>query len=176
MHIFQFLFRCSFLWRHRLLFPFCILFFCHHWYNRILFHCQYILNIDFYILSFAYFFHTPTPINLAFLLYITHIFLPFCHYMQFPMPVIRILPFLLLQPIDYIVNLDFFTGIFRYLHRGSPYHGFSIHTKKPIKKYLLHFKREWRRYFTLLILVATNQLYREFRFLHRYISDVWFWQ
>lgn len=31
-------------------------------------------------------------------------------------------------------------------------------------------------YFTLLILVATNRLYREFRFLHSYIGDVWFWQ
>ena len=39
-----------------------------------------------------------------------------------------------------------------------------------------HFKREWRRYFALFILVVTNRLYREFRFLHSYIGDVWFWQ
>ena len=26
------------------------------------------------------------------------------------------------------------------------------------------------------ILVVTNRLYREFRFLHSYIGDVWFWQ
>ena len=31
-------------------------------------------------------------------------------------------------------------------------------------------------YFALLILVVTNRLYREFRFLHNYIGDVWFWQ
>ena len=31
-------------------------------------------------------------------------------------------------------------------------------------------------YFALLILVVTNRLYREFRFLHSYIGDVWFWQ
>ena len=33
-----------------------------------------------------------------------------------------------------------------------------------------------KRYFALLILVVTNRLYREFRFLHNYIGDVWFWQ
>ena len=56
--------------------------------------------------------------------------------------------------------------------RGYHHNGYEFHTSG-IKKTC---KKTRKRYFALLILVVTNRLYREFRFLHNYIGDVWFWQ
>ena len=56
--------------------------------------------------------------------------------------------------------------------RGYHHNGYEFLTSG-IKKTR---KKTRKRYFALLILVVTNRLYREFRFLHNYIGDVWFWQ
>ena len=49
----------------------------------------------------------------------------------------------------------------------------SLQSITPVRDFDIQYRRYW---FYLLILVVTNRLYREFRFLHSYIGDVWFWQ